>query len=123
MSKFKAFLNSPVGLKTVHFWGPAFNWFFVLQGVSDYNRKPEHINARFQSTMVIYSTLFMRFAIMVNPQNMFLFSCHFFNFWLQGRLLAVRLHWNYVEGGLPSIEAMGENLENLKEDSPVKESK
>jgi hypothetical protein len=26
----KAFLNSPVGPKTTHFWGPVANWGFVL---------------------------------------------------------------------------------------------
>lgn len=28
-STFKAFLNSPVGPKTTHFWGPVANWGFV----------------------------------------------------------------------------------------------
>jgi hypothetical protein len=27
---FKAFVNSPVGPKTTHFWGPVANWGFVL---------------------------------------------------------------------------------------------
>ena len=29
-SSFRAFLNSPVGPKTTHFWGPVANWGFVL---------------------------------------------------------------------------------------------
>ena len=28
-SRFQAFLNSPVGPKTTHFWGPIANWGFV----------------------------------------------------------------------------------------------
>lgn len=28
-STFRAFLNSPVGPKTTHFWGPVANWGFV----------------------------------------------------------------------------------------------
>lgn len=30
MTAFKAFLNSPVGPKTTHFWGPVANWGFVI---------------------------------------------------------------------------------------------
>eukprot|EP01018_Ginkgo_biloba_P022745 Gb_37664 [translate_table: standard] len=30
MSAFRAFLNSPVGPKTTHFWGPVANWGFVV---------------------------------------------------------------------------------------------
>lgn len=30
MASFKAFLNSPVGPKTTHFWGPVANWGFVI---------------------------------------------------------------------------------------------
>lgn len=30
MSALKAFLNSPVGPKTTHFWGPVANWGFVI---------------------------------------------------------------------------------------------
>ncbi|KAL9991678.1 putative mitochondrial pyruvate carrier [Helianthus debilis subsp. tardiflorus] len=29
MSFFRTFLNSPVGPKTTHFWGPVANWGFV----------------------------------------------------------------------------------------------
>lgn len=29
MASFRAFLNSPVGPKTTHFWGPIANWGFV----------------------------------------------------------------------------------------------
>lgn len=30
MASFRAFLNSPVGPKTTHFWGPVANWGFVV---------------------------------------------------------------------------------------------
>ena len=29
-SRIKAFVDSPTGLKTTHFWGPVANWGFVL---------------------------------------------------------------------------------------------
>ncbi|KAL6846658.1 hypothetical protein ACP4OV_024106 [Aristida adscensionis] len=40
----KAFLNSPVGPKTTHFWGPVANWGFVLAGLVDMNKPPEMIS-------------------------------------------------------------------------------
>lgn len=39
--KLAAFLNSPVGPKTVHFWGPLANWGFVVAGIMDSNKPPE----------------------------------------------------------------------------------
>uniref|UniRef100_A0A453CAE0 Mitochondrial pyruvate carrier n=1 Tax=Aegilops tauschii subsp. strangulata TaxID=200361 RepID=A0A453CAE0_AEGTS len=41
---FKAFVNSPVGPKTTHFWGPVANWGFVLAGLVDLNKPPEMIS-------------------------------------------------------------------------------
>ncbi|KAM0911835.1 hypothetical protein ACQ4PT_013196 [Festuca glaucescens] len=41
---FKAFMNSPVGPKTTHFWGPVANWGFVLAGLVDLNKPPEMIS-------------------------------------------------------------------------------
>ncbi|OEL17246.1 hypothetical protein BAE44_0021735 [Dichanthelium oligosanthes] len=41
---FKSFLNSPVGPKTTHFWGPVANWGFVLAGLVDMNKPPEMIS-------------------------------------------------------------------------------
>uniref|UniRef100_A0A452XVH6 Mitochondrial pyruvate carrier n=1 Tax=Aegilops tauschii subsp. strangulata TaxID=200361 RepID=A0A452XVH6_AEGTS len=41
---FKAFLNSPVGPRTTHFWGPVSNWGFILAGMADMNKPPELIS-------------------------------------------------------------------------------
>lgn len=37
----KNFINSPIGPKTTHFWGPVANWGFVLAGLLDANKPPE----------------------------------------------------------------------------------
>lgn len=39
--KLIAFLNSPIGPKTCHFWGPLANWGFVAAGIMDSNKPPE----------------------------------------------------------------------------------
>ena len=74
-----ALINSPVGPKTVHFWGPIANWGLVIAGILDSNKPPEMISEPMTLTLFIYSALFMRFAFRVQPRNMLLFSCHFGN--------------------------------------------
>ena len=78
-SNFVAFLNSPVGPKTSHFWGPVANWGFVGAGIADSNKPPEQISSRMTITLFFYSCLFMRFAYKVTPRNYLLFACHFSN--------------------------------------------
>ena len=45
-SAFKAFLNSPVGPKTVHFWGPAANWGLVLAAMMDMAKPADQISLK-----------------------------------------------------------------------------
>ncbi|XP_057767498.1 mitochondrial pyruvate carrier 1-like isoform X1 [Salvia miltiorrhiza] len=76
MASFKAFLNSPVGPKTTHFWGPIANWGFVVAGLVDMKKPPEMISGNMTAAMCVYSGLFMRFAWMVQPRNYLLLACH-----------------------------------------------
>ena len=34
----QAFIDSPAGPKTIHFWAPAWKWSLVFAGISDYFR-------------------------------------------------------------------------------------
>ena len=79
MDSVMKFINSPVGPKTVHFWGPVANWGLVLAALMDANKPPEMISKRMTTTLFFYSCFFMRFAYMVQPRNWLLFSCHFCN--------------------------------------------
>ena len=88
------FVNSPVGPKTVHFWGPAANWGMVGAGMMDANKPPEFISSRMTLTLFCYSLMFMRFAWMVKPRNYLLFSCHFCNAGMQGYLYAKRYRYD-----------------------------
>lgn len=76
MSYFRAFLNSPVGPKTTHFWGPMANWGFVISGVMDSQKPPDAISGNMTSVLCVYSLLCMRFAWMVRPRNYLLLACH-----------------------------------------------
>ncbi|CAH9068808.1 unnamed protein product [Cuscuta europaea] len=79
MNSFRAFLNSPIGPKTTHFWGPIANWGFVAAALLDTQKPPEMISGEMSSAMCIYSALSMRFAWMVQPRNHLLLACHVSN--------------------------------------------
>lgn len=57
-----AFINSPVGPKTIHFWGPLANWGFVVAGIIDMNKPMERVSEQMTATLACYSMMFMRFA-------------------------------------------------------------
>ncbi|XP_074590799.1 mitochondrial pyruvate carrier 1-like [Curcuma longa] len=76
MSAFRAFLNSPVGPKTTHFWGPISNLGFVIAGMVDTQKPPEVISRNMTAVMCVYSGLFMRFSWMVQPRNYLLIAIH-----------------------------------------------
>ena len=87
------FINSPVGPKTTHFWGPAANWAIVGAAIHDYNKPVENISKNMTCVMIMYSCFFMRFACRVQPRNLLLFSCHFSNASMQSFLLSRKLRW------------------------------
>ncbi|WPT17591.1 Mitochondrial pyruvate carrier 1 [Picochlorum sp. SENEW3] len=74
--KLKAWISSPTGPKTTHFWGPVANWGFVVAGIADSSKPAEMISPNMTAAMCVYSLLFMRFAWMIEPRNYILFACH-----------------------------------------------
>jgi len=106
MDALKTFINSPVGPRTVHFWGPAANWALVGAGILDYNKPVNMISERMTMTLFAYSCMFMRFAWMVQPRNLLLLSCHASNATMQLALLRRKLAHNMKEKNIQSdIEA------------------
>jgi hypothetical protein len=78
--RLRAWVTSPAGPKTTHFWGPVANWGFVLAGLADTATKPpEAISRNMTAAMCVYSALFMRFAWMITPRNHLLLACHVCN--------------------------------------------
>uniref|UniRef100_A0A0G4GWD6 Mitochondrial pyruvate carrier n=1 Tax=Chromera velia CCMP2878 TaxID=1169474 RepID=A0A0G4GWD6_9ALVE len=78
---------------TTHFWGPVANWGFVVAGLADMQKSPEIISTKMTSVLAVYSTLFMRFAWMVQPRNYLLLACHACNFSVQCTQLGRR--WQF----------------------------
>merc|ERR1712176_798117 len=68
---------------STHFWGPAANWGIPIAAMADCRKSPEIISPNMTGSLIIYSTLFARFAWMVTPRNMLLLACHLTNLTLQ----------------------------------------
>lgn len=47
--------------------------------MKDFRKPPEMISERMTLALCVYSLLFMRFALRVEPRNLLLFSCHITN--------------------------------------------
>lgn len=88
MPSFRAFLNSHVGPKTTHFWGPVANFGFVAAGLADVRKPADMISGRMTSVLCVYSLLCMRFGYMVRPRNYLLMGCHAANETVQLYLLS-----------------------------------
>ncbi len=55
------------------------NWGISLAAMRDMSKPKEQISEKMTVALCIYSLLFMRFALVVEPRNLLLFSCHFAN--------------------------------------------
>ncbi|KAI8529171.1 hypothetical protein RHMOL_Rhmol12G0205200 [Rhododendron molle] len=76
MASFRSYLNSPVGPKKTHFWGPSnCNW-WVWQGREEIKKPPDMISGNMTGAIFVFSALFMRFAWMVQLRNYPLLTCH-----------------------------------------------
>jgi hypothetical protein len=54
----------------------------------DLKKNPEFISGKMTSALICYSSLFMRFALRVQPRNMLLFVMHLTNFTAQSTQMA-----------------------------------
>jgi len=65
---------------STHFWGPVSNFGIPLAAVMDTQKDPEIISGQMTAALTVYSSIFMRYALAVTPQNYLLFACHAINF-------------------------------------------
>ncbi|XP_033225468.1 mitochondrial pyruvate carrier 1 [Belonocnema kinseyi] len=66
-------------LMSTHFWGPLANWGIPIAAIADIQRDPKYISGKMTLALCLYSAMFMRFALKVQPRNLLLFGCHFVN--------------------------------------------
>lgn len=89
MSGFKKitdFLFSKQSIKYVcstHFWGPVSNFGLPIAAAIDVQKDAELISGPMTGSLIIYSLVFMRYALAVHPKNYLLFACHMTNEGLQ----------------------------------------
>ncbi|EEC00490.1 mitochondrial pyruvate carrier 1 [Ixodes scapularis] len=86
MSNFASQIVKQLGSKefrqylcSTHFWGPVANWGIPIAAIADIKKDPSFISGKMTTALCIYSLLFMRFALKVQPRNLLLFACHFTN--------------------------------------------
>ncbi|KIW01716.1 uncharacterized protein PV09_06893 [Verruconis gallopava] len=64
---------------STHFWGPASNFGIPIAAVMDTQKDPEIISGPMTGTLILYSSIFARYALAVTPKNYLLFGCHVIN--------------------------------------------
>ncbi|KAL1891214.1 pyruvate transporter mpc1 [Ceratocystis pirilliformis] len=64
---------------STHFWGPVSNFGIPVAAVLDTQKDASLISGQMTGALVIYSCVFMRYALAVQPRNFLLFGCHFIN--------------------------------------------
>lgn len=85
-------------LCSTHFWGPVANWGIPIAAIADIKKDPSFISGKMTTALCIYSLLFMRFAIKVQPRNLLLFACHFTNEAAQITQGCRLIHHEYLGG-------------------------
>ncbi|KAL2758493.1 hypothetical protein ACRALDRAFT_1068801 [Sodiomyces alcalophilus JCM 7366] len=77
-SWFKRMWDSPVGLKTVHFWAPIMKWGIVLAGISDFFRPAENLSVTQNGALTATGLIWTRWCFIIKPRNILLAAVNFF---------------------------------------------
>ncbi|KAI1212558.1 UPF0041-domain-containing protein [Annulohypoxylon truncatum] len=77
-SWFQRMWNSPVGLKTVHFWAPVMKWAIVIAGISDFARPAEKLSLTQNGALTATGLIWTRWCFVITPQNYLLAAVNFF---------------------------------------------
>ncbi|CAL5868967.1 uncharacterized protein PFLUO_LOCUS3195 [Penicillium psychrofluorescens] len=77
-STFQRMWNSPVGVKTVHFWAPVMKWALVIAGISDFSRPPEKLSLTQNAALMATGAIWTRWCLIIKPRNVLLAAVNFF---------------------------------------------
>ncbi|KAG8168299.1 hypothetical protein KVR01_003988 [Diaporthe batatas] len=75
---FKRMWDSPIGLKTVHFWAPVMKWALVLAGVADFARPAEKLSLQQNGALTATGIIWTRWCLIIKPKNYLLAAVNFF---------------------------------------------
>jgi len=74
----KRLWDSPIGIKTVHFWAPIMKWCLVLAGISDFYRPAEKLSLTQNAALTATGLIWTRWCLIIKPRNVMLASVNFF---------------------------------------------
>ncbi|KAJ5772318.1 UPF0041-domain-containing protein [Penicillium odoratum] len=77
-SFFQRMWDSPVGVKTVHFWAPVMKWALVIAGISDFNRPAEKLSLTQNGALMATGAIWTRWCLIIKPRNVLLAAVNFF---------------------------------------------
>ncbi|KAI1411370.1 UPF0041-domain-containing protein [Hypoxylon sp. FL1857] len=77
-SWFQRMWNSPVGLKTVHFWAPVMKWALVIAGISDFARPADKLSVTQNGALTATGLIWTRWCFVITPKNYLLAAVNFF---------------------------------------------
>ncbi|KKK27156.1 UPF0041 domain protein [Aspergillus rambellii] len=77
-SAFQRIWNSPVGVKTVHFWAPVMKWALVIAGISDLSRPAEKLSLTQNGALMATGAIWTRWCLIITPKNYLLAAVNFF---------------------------------------------
>ncbi|SZF00056.1 unnamed protein product [Blumeria hordei] len=66
---FKRMWESPIGVKTVHFWAPVMKWSLVLAGISDLYRPAEKLSLTQNLALTATGLIWTRWCFVIKPRN------------------------------------------------------
>ncbi|KAJ5143336.1 uncharacterized protein N7515_002123 [Penicillium bovifimosum] len=77
-STFQRLWNSPIGVKTVHFWAPVMKWCLVIAGISDFARPAEKLSLTQNAALMGTGAIWTRWCMIIKPRNILLATVNFF---------------------------------------------
>ncbi|TPX10747.1 uncharacterized protein E0L32_008316 [Thyridium curvatum] len=112
---FQRMWNSPVGLKTVHFWAPVMKWALVIAGISDLGRPAEKLSATQNAALTATGLIWTRWCLIIKPKNYLLAAVNFF-LGIVGVVQCTRIFmWHQSQKNKTLPEKVEEVKEEVKE--------
>ncbi|CAK7237804.1 hypothetical protein SEUCBS140593_010136 [Sporothrix eucalyptigena] len=120
VSWFKRMWDSPIGLKTVHFWAPIMKWALVIAGISDLARPAEKLSVTQNVALTATGLIWTRWCLIIKPRNIMLAAANFF-LGVAGMVQCARIYLARSSGAGASepayvVEAIKEEVKEIKEE-------
>ncbi|ERS99521.1 uncharacterized protein SPSK_03622 [Sporothrix schenckii 1099-18] len=114
VSWFKRMWDSPIGLKTVHFWAPIMKWALVIAGISDLARPAEKLSVTQNVALTATGLIWTRWCLIIKPRNIMLAAANFF-LGVAGMVQCARIYLARASGKTaePLADAVKDKVESV----------